>query len=360
MGYPDTFAGFAVESAEKWNQPKYREYKPRPFEDRDVDIQVIACGVCGSDVHTVTSGWGACPYPLIVGHEIVGYVKRVGDKCVTGLKVGQRVGVGAQAWACLECRQCKNDNEVYCPHMRDTYGSEYPDGSIMQGGYSSHVRIHEYFVFAIPDALKTELVAPMLCAGATAFSPLNRNGCGPGKRVGIVGIGGIGHFGILFAKALGAEVFAISRSDKKKEDAIKLGADGFIATQDKDWNKEHSMTFDLIVNCANSTKDFDLSAYMSLLDVNGRFINVGLPEGDGFKVEPFKMLGNGAVFGFSHIASRPEIIKMLDLAAEKGIESWVETLPVGEKGCGEALSRCYANDVRYRFTLTDYDKAFPN
>ncbi|KAK9322259.1 chaperonin 10-like protein [Lipomyces orientalis] len=358
MVYPDTFEGFAVQSAETWTQPKRTEYKPRPFEETDIDIKVIACGVCGSDVHTVTGGWGSCPYPLVVGHEIVGHVVRVGSKATTGLKVGDRVGVGAQAFACLQCSQCKNDNEIYCKHQLDTYGATFPGGFISQGGYASHVRVHEYFVFPIPDALETKLVAPMLCAGATAFSPLYRNGAAPGKKVGIVGIGGIGHFGILFGKALGAEVWAISRSNAKKEDALKLGADGYIATQEENWTAPHAMTFDLIVNCANSSKNFNLDDYLSLLDVNGKFINVGLPEGDGFQIHPFKMMGNAAVFGFSHIASRKEILYMLDLAAEKGLQPWVETVPVGEEGCGTALKRCHDNDVKYRFTLVDYDKAF--
>ncbi|KAK9465822.1 chaperonin 10-like protein [Lipomyces arxii] len=356
--YPETFEGFAVESAETWTAPKRHEYKPRPFEDTDIDIKVCACGVCGSDVHTVTGGWGACPYPLVVGHEIVGHVVKVGDACKTGLKVGQRVGVGAQAFACLQCKQCKADNEIYCAHQRDTYGSEFPGGFISQGGYSSHVRVHEYFVFPIPDSLDTKLVAPMLCAGATAFSPLYRNGAAPGKKVGIIGIGGIGHFGILFGKALGAEVWAISRSDAKKADAIKLGADGYIATKEPNWAEKHALSFDIIVNCANSSKGFNLDDYLSLLDVNGRFINVGLPEGDGFQIHPFKMMGNGATFGFSHIASRKEILYMLNLAAEKKIQPMVETIPVGESGCGEALRRCHDNDVKYRFTLTDYDKQF--
>ncbi|KAK9479560.1 chaperonin 10-like protein [Lipomyces japonicus] len=357
MVYPETFEGFAVHSKETWASPKRTEFKPRPFEETDVDIKVKACGVCGSDVHTVTGGWGSCPYPLVVGHEIVGEVVNVGSQ-VNGLKIGDRVGVGAQAFACLNCKQCKNDNEIYCKHQLDTYGSTYPGGFVGQGGYASHVRVHEYFVFPIPDALETTLVAPMLCAGATAFSPLYRHGAGPGKKVGIIGIGGIGHFGILFAKALGADTWAISRSDAKKADCLKLGADGFIQTNEKDWNVPHELSFDLIVNCANSNQNFDLDQYLSLLDVNGKFINVGLPEGDGFAFHPFKMLGNGALFGFSHIASRKEILAMLNIAAEKNLKPWIETIPVGEAGCGEALRRCHENDVRYRFTLTDYEKQF--
>ncbi|KAK9448911.1 chaperonin 10-like protein [Limtongia smithiae] len=357
MVYPDTFQGIAVLAQPEWQSPKKIEFTPRAFEDHDVDIEIVACGVCASDVHTISGGWGECPYPLVVGHEIIGKVIKLGDKCTTGLTLGQRVGVGAQAWACLACPQCGSDNEVYCPHLRDTYGSKYPDGTVMQGGYASHARVHEFFVFPIPDSIPTNLAAPMMCAGATTFSPLIRNGAGPGKKVGILGIGGLGHFGIIWAKALGAEVWAISRSNAKKEDALALGADGYIATAEENWDEAHLRTFDLIVNCANSSA-LDLPKYIDLCKVNGRFICVGLPEGDGFLIKPFNMMHNAALFGFSHIATRKEILQMLDLAAEKNLKPWVELLPVGEAGCSEALKRCYSHDVRYRFTLTDFEKEF--
>jgi len=198
----------------------------------------------------------------------------------------------------------------------------------------------------------------MLCAGLTAFSPLVRNGCGPGKKVGIVGLGGIGHFGVMFAKALGAETWVISRTHSKEADAKKMGADGFLATADKDWNKKDFMTFDLIVNTASSSEGFDLAAYLGLLDVHGRWISVGLPEGEGQVVKTQTFLGNGCLIGGSHLGSRKEVLRMLDLAAEKGIESWVEEIQIGEEGLKEALTRLHKNDVRYRFTLVGYEKVF--
>jgi alcohol dehydrogenase (NADP+) len=176
----------------------------------------------------------------------------------------------------------------------------------------------------------------MLCAGLTAFSPLVRNGCGPGKKVGIVGMGGIGHFGIMFAKALGAETWAISRSHAKEADSKELGADGFIATEDKDWNVPHKLSFDLIINTANSTEGFDLERYLSLLDVHGRWISVGLPEGAGQEVKTTTFLSNGCLIGASHLGSRKEMIQMLQLAADKGLKSWVEEIPISEKGLTEA------------------------
>ena len=198
----------------------------------------------------------------------------------------------------------------------------------------------------------------MLCAGLTAYSPLVRNGCGPGKKVGIVGLGGIGHMGVLFAKALGAEVWVISRSHAKEEDARKLGADGFLATSDKDWNEPHSMTFDLIVNTANSFDGFDLDAYLSLLDVHAKWVSVGLPEDDGIKIRNQTFLSNGCFFGSSHLGSRRETLEMLQLAADKGIKTWVEEVPISEKNLADVLTRLHKNDIKYRFCLTNYSEQF--
>lgn len=278
---------------------------------------------------------------------------------MTLIKQGERVGVGAQAYSCLKCRQCTNDNETYCVHQLDTYGSAWPEtGIVSQGGYASHVRAHEHWVFPIPAALPTLQVAPMLCAGLTAYSPLVRNGAGPGKRVGVVGMGGIGHFAVLFAVALGAETWVISRSHAKEADARKMGATGFLATQDKDWNVEHKMTFDLIINTANSNEGFDLGAYLSLLDVHGRFISVGLPEGEGAPLKSQDLLGNGCLIGASHLGSRREVLEMLQLAADKGVKSWVEEVKIGEEALKDAMVRLHNSDVRYRFTLTGYEEAF--
>ncbi|KAK9473727.1 chaperonin 10-like protein [Dipodascopsis tothii] len=357
MVYPETFEGFAVHDSKNWQKLEKIEYKPKPFGEYDIDIKIEACGVCGSDVHTVSGGWGDAPLPLVVGHEIVGKAIKVGDK-VSTVKVGDRVGVGAQICSCMECTFCKNNNENYCPQWIDTYGAKYPDGTLAHGGYASHIRAHEYYTFKIPEAIETSLAAPMLCAGITSYSPLVRNGAGPGKKVGIVGIGGIGHFGVMFSKALGAHTVAISRTDAKKEDAFKLGADEFIRTCDEDWAKPHKMTFDLIVNCANSDTNFDVNAYLSLLTVGGRFINVGLPEGEGYRVKPMTLLTNAALIGSSHIGSRKEILEMLDLAATQGIKSWVETIPISAEGCSQGLTKCHDNKVKYRVTLVDYEKAF--
>lgn len=214
-------------------------------------------------------------------------------------------------------------------------------------------------VFPIPDALPSPLAAPMLCAGITSYSPLVRNGAGPGKKVGVVGLGGLGHFAVLFAKALGAETWVISRTHSKEADAQAMGADGFLATQDKDWNGAHLKTFDLIISTANSFGEgFDLSGYLALLDVHGKWVSTGLPAEATLKIRPQDLLDNGCLIGASHLGSRREMLEMLQLAADKGIKSWVEEVPLSAENLSKTLQRLNNNDVRYRFTMTDYDKAF--
>lgn len=197
----------------------------------------------------------------------------------------------------------------------------------------------------------------MLCAGITVYSPLVRFGAAPGKKVGVVGIGGLGHYAVIFAKALGAEVWAISRSRAKEEDARKMGADGFIATAEEDWNEPHRMTFDLIINTANSFEGFDLGKYLSLLDVHGRWNNVGMP-GDGISIRNQDFIDNGCFIGSSHLGSRKEMLEMLSLAAEKGLNSWVEEIPISKEGLQEAMKKLEKSSVRYRSCMVDFDKAF--
>lgn len=234
MGYPDTFEGFTVDSPTTWNRFKKSELKPKPFGDSDIDVEIECCGVCGSDVHTITGGWGEFKGPLCVGHEIVGKAIKVGKEVKT-IKEGDRVGVGAQIWACLKCANCKAKNENYCPHQVDTYNANYEDGSTAHGGYSNYIRAHEYFTFKIPDALPSHLAAPLLCAGITTYSPMVRAGVGAGKTLGVVGIGGLGHLAIQFGVALGAETYALTHSASKVDDAKKLGAKEAIVTTEEGW-----------------------------------------------------------------------------------------------------------------------------
>ncbi|MCJ1278086.1 hypothetical protein MMC21_005900 [Puttea exsequens] len=357
MGYPDTFEGFMIEDQSKWTNFQKKEFKPKKFEDNDIDIKIDACGVCGSDVHTITGGWGECPLPICVGHEVIGKAIKVGPKVKT-VKVGDRVGVGAQIRSCMECKLCKADQENYCPNKVDTYGAPYEDGTIAQGGYASHIRAHEYFTFPIPDNIETKDAGPMMCAGLTVWSPLVRANVGPGKKVAILGVGGLGHFGILWASALGAEVSALSHTANKEADAKKMGAKEFILTSQKDWAKPYAFEFDFILNTADMTHTFNIQEYMSTLNVNGEFHNVGLPDQPLPTMMAQDFAPNGAKMGGSHIGNRPEMLAMLKMASEKGIKPYIETIDISEKGCAEAVERVAKNDVRYRFTLVGFDKAF--
>ena len=308
-------------------------------------------------MHTITGGWGDCPLPICVGHEVIGRAIKVGSAVKT-IKVGDRVGVGAQIQADLTCGNCKADQENYCPNSVDTYGAPYSDGTISQGGYSSHMRAHEYFTFKIPEEIETSIAAPMLCAGITVYSPLVRLGCGPGKKIAIVGMGGLGHFAVMFAVALGAEVTVLSHSPSKKDDALKMGAKEFITTNEEGWEKPLAFKFDFILNAADATHKFNMQAYLSTLKVMGRFHCVGLGDEPLPSLMAQDFAPNGSYIGASHIGNRPEMLAMLDLAAKQNIKSWITEIPISEKGCAEAVQKVKDNDVRYRFVLTKYDDQF--
>lgn len=363
MGYPDTFTGFCVDSPSQWNQFHRSEITPKPFGDHDIDVLIEACGVCGSDVHTVTGGWGEFTGPLCVGHEVVGKAIKVG-RHVKNIKQGDRVGVGAQVWACLECDLCKDKNENYCPQLVDTYNAEYPKavegGGVAHGGFASHIRAHEYFTFKIPDELETSAAAPLLCAGITTYSPLVRAGVGPGKRVGVLGIGGLGHLGVQWAVALGAEVYALSHSPDKASDCKKLGAKTVILTNsdDKSWADPWKFKFDFILNCADATDQLDIPTYLSLMKPGGEFHLVGIPDKPLQPISVGAFAGNAPKLSGSHLGNHQEMDAMLKLAAEKGVRPWVEEIELSEKGCKEAVERVKRNKVRYRFTLVGFDKVF--
>ncbi|KZT10969.1 GroES-like protein [Laetiporus sulphureus 93-53] len=336
----------------KWNDLKVTPIKPKTFQPEDVEIAITHCGVCGSDVHTLTQGWGKSKLPLVVGHEIVGKVVRVGDK-VTEFKPGDRVGVGAQIGACLKCKACKTDLENYCPESIETYNSEYPDGVVSQGGYSTAIRAHERFVFPVPDEIESAHAASMLCAGLTVYSPLKTYGTGPGKKVGIVGIGGLGHYAILWAKAMGAEVYAFTQNEEKVDDIKKMGADHVINVNKKDFAKPLARTLDLIVSTADVfDPDTPISDYLSTLFVHGKFITVGIPDVDKPlpELHPFDFAGNGCLLGGSHVGSKKECLEMLELARSKNVRPWIETMPM--KDAGKALMGVKENRVRYRYVLT--------
>ena len=288
---------------------------------------------------------------------MVGKAIKVG-KDVKTIKVGDRVGVGAQIQADLTCNNCKADQENYCPNSVDTYGAPYKDGTIAQGGYSSHMRAHEYFTFKIPDNIETSIAAPMLCAGLTVYSPLVRLGAGPGKKVAIVGMGGLGHFAVMWAVALGAEVYVLSHSPNKKDDALKMGAKEFIVTSEDKWYEPYAFTFDFILDAADATHKFNMPNYIGTLKVMGRFHCVGLGDEPLPQLMAQDFAGNGSYIGASHIGNRPEMLAMFELASKQNIKSWIKEIPISEKGCAEAVQAVKDNTVRYRCVLTDFDAAF--
>lgn len=375
VNYPSEFKGFSISDPSEWANPKLTSFEPKAFGKTDVDIEIECCGVCASELFTLKNEWSKAPLKCLsstygpktqcVGHEIVGKVIKLGEDCKLGLKLGQRVGVGAQAFACGECSRCLSGNQQYCPKKVGTYSSYYPDGYVSQGGYASHVRTNEIMVFPIPDEIESHLVAPLQCGGLTVYSPIKRGiqdvlSKGQVPNVGIIGIGGLGHMAIMIAKALGAKVTAFSRSDSKKQDALKMGADFFVATKDTpNLGEELFDTFDLLLNCASSTTDLDLNSFLRTLKVNRNFISVGLPHIDEqFTANPFIFLSNGSCVGSSGLGSREEAIELFQLAAKNGIKPWVETLDVNEANVSQALTRLDKGDVRYRFTLVGFHDFF--
>ncbi|KAF9883263.1 hypothetical protein FE257_003819 [Aspergillus nanangensis] len=335
----------------------WQEFEPKPWEETDVDIKVTHCGICGSDLHTLRSGWGPTMYPCCVGHELVGVAVRIGSQAEGDIKIGDRVGVGAQNESCFgrngDCEACASGLEQYCPNvMVGTYNSVHTNGGKSYGGYALYHRSPSRFVIKIPDGISSAHAAPMLCGGITTYSPLRHHGCGPGKSVGIIGIGGLGHYGIMFAKALGADrVVAISRKANKKEDALKLGADAYIATdEDADWAKNNSRSLDMIISTVSSSK-MPIIDYMTLLKLNGAFVQLGNPEDGALTIPAGVLIYKRIKFTGSMIGSPSEIREMLELAAEKGVQSWVQECPM--KDANQAIQDMDAGKARYRFVLTN-------
>lgn len=312
----------------------------------DVLIEIRFAGICHSDIHTVRGDWGPQQYPLVPGHEIAGVVTEVGS-AVTKHQVGDRVGVGCMVNSCRECANCLNGDEQYCLNgMVGTYGAEDRDGTITQGGYSTHVVVSEHFVVSIPDGLELDVAAPLLCAGITTFSPLRRWGAGPGKKVAVVGLGGLGHMAVKIAAAMGADVTVLSQSLKKQEDGLRLGATGYYATSDPATFEQLAGSFDLIINTVSAS--IDISSYLQLLTLDGALVNVGAPA-EPLPVNAFALITGRRSFAGSMIGGIPETQEMLDFCAGHGIGAEIEVIPA-EK-INDAYERVLASDVRYRFVI---------
>ncbi|MDQ0736225.1 NAD(P)-dependent alcohol dehydrogenase [Arthrobacter agilis] len=324
---------------------------PTTIERRDVGpldvlIKIAYAGVCHSDIHTVRGEWGPQQYPLTVGHEIVGIVEETGAE-VTRHKVGDRVGVGCMVDSCRECANCRQGEEQYCLNGNvGTYAGVDRDGSITQGGYSTHIVVVEDFVLSVPEAIPYEAAAPLLCAGITTYSPLAHWNAGPGKKVAVVGLGGLGHMAVKIAHAMGAEVTVLSQSLGKQDDGRRFGAEHYYATSDPDTFKQLASSFDLILNTVSAK--IDLDAYLSLLRLDGTMVNVGAPA-DALPLHVFTLFNQRRSFAGSGIGGIRETQEMLDFCAEHGIAPEIEL--IAADAINEAYERVLSSDVRYRFVI---------
>jgi uncharacterized zinc-type alcohol dehydrogenase-like protein len=334
----------AFSSTEQLIPYSFERRDPRPH---DVVIEILYCGVCHSDLHQVRDEWGGSLYPMVPGHEIVGKVTRVGSE-VKGFKVGDLAGVGVLIDSCRNCKPCKNDLENYCTEgMTGTYNGYERDGkTLAQGGYSSQIVTDEHYVLHISEKLELKAVAPLLCAGITTYSPLRYVGVKSGMKVGVIGLGGLGHMGLKFAVSFGAEVSLISSSPAKEKDGRRLGAHQFVLSSDKAVMKKYDSYFDVLLNTVSANHSY--SNYLRLLGLNGVMINVGLPSAAS-EVQPFALLKNRRSILGSGVGGIRETQEMLDYCAEKSIVADVEVIPIQQ--INEAYERMLKNDVRYRFVI---------
>lgn len=337
--------GYAAHSSDAKLVPYH--FERRDLRDNDVSLEILYCGVCHSDLHTVNGDWGSQPYPLIPGHEIVGVVTSVGAD-VKNYKVGDKVAVGCMVDSCQHCDQCEHHEEQFCRNgMTPTYGT--PDrisGDITQGGYSKHIVVREEFVLRVPENMDLAKTAPILCAGITTFSPLRTWNVGPGSRVAVIGLGGLGHMAVKLAVAMGAEVTVISRTNKKEEDAKALGAKGILASSDTKALEASASAFDLIIDTA--PVKHDLNIYTPLLDIDGSLVIVGQI---GLMNEPLTVplvMGRRRVAG-SLIGGIAETQEVLEFCAEHNIYPECEMISIDQ--INDTFARLEQGDTAHRFVI---------
>jgi uncharacterized zinc-type alcohol dehydrogenase-like protein len=337
--------GYAAQSATEPLQPY--TFERRDLRPHDVQLEILYCGVCHSDLHTVRSEWGPSAYPCVPGHEIIGRVINVGEH-VTKFKAGDYAGIGCLVDSCQECSNCKQGLEQYCEKGATfTYNSpDRVDGTNTLGGYSNTIIAKDEFVLLVSDRLPLEGVAPLLCAGITTYSPLRHWNVGKDHKVGILGLGGLGHMAVKFAASFGAEVTMLSTSPSKEADAKRLGAHRFALTKDPEQLKDLHNYFDFIIDTVSAPHDYNF--YLNMLKTDGVMICVGAPP------EPTQILGFNLIFnrrsiGGSLIGGLPETQEMLDYCAEHNITSDVEVIPISE--INNAYERMLKGDVRYRFVI---------
>ncbi|ATL70982.1 NAD(P)-dependent alcohol dehydrogenase [Nocardia terpenica] len=322
----------------------------RELGAHDVLIDIKYAGICHSDIHTARNEWHGTTYPCVPGHEIAGIVAAVGS-AVTRHQVGDRVGVGCMVDSCGECAACVAGEQSYCLRGATmTYNTPVPEafqpGGHTLGGYSTQVVVTENFVVSIPEGIALDQAAPLLCAGITLYSPLRHWNTGPGKRVAIIGMGGLGHVGVKIARAMGAEVTVLSQSLRKKDDGLRLGAQHYYATSDEQTFRELRGRFDLIINTVSA--NLPIEDYMRLLNLDGTLVILGLPD-QPLAVQPFTLAAYRRSLAGSMIGGIPQTQEMLNFCAEHGIGADVEVISADR--IDEAYDRAVASDVRYRFVI---------
>jgi uncharacterized zinc-type alcohol dehydrogenase-like protein len=337
--------GYAAPAAKATLEPF--QVPRRDLGPNDVGIDIAYAGICHSDIHQAREEWFTSIFPMVPGHEIAGVVSAVGSN-VTKHAVGDRVGVGCNVGSCGRCPTCLQGQESYCSvQIAPTYNGYEMDGvTPTYGGYSSYVVTNEDFVFRIPDSLGLDVAAPLLCAGITCYQPLAEFKAGPGVRVGIVGLGGLGHMGVKIAAAMGAEVTLISHSAHKEQDGYRLGATRFLLSSDKDAMKAAGASLDLIINTASSVTRVD--PYLRLLDFDGTMVMVGLPEND-LTVSAFSLVSHRRRLTGSNNGGIPQTQEMLDFCGRHGLGADIEI--IGFDAVNEAWDRVVASDVKYRFVI---------
>lgn len=322
----------------------------RATTERDVQIEILFCGICHSDLHTVRDEWHEVMptvYPCVPGHEIIGRVTALGSQ-VTGFKVGDTVGVGCMVGSDHTCPHCKAKLEQLCPDMVLTYNSPDKHGTapVTYGGYSESIVVDERFVLRVPENLDLAGAAPLLCAGITTYSPLSRGDVGPGRKVGIVGLGGLGHMGVKIARAMGAHVVVFTTSPSKKADAMRLGAHEVVLSKNKDEMDKHVGTFNFILDCVSA--EHDINTYLGMLAADGEMTLVGAPE-KPLSISAFALIFGRKRLSGSLIGGIEETQEMLDFCGKHNITADVEVIPIQQ--LNEAYERLAKSDVKYRFSI---------
>jgi uncharacterized zinc-type alcohol dehydrogenase-like protein len=337
--------GYAVLSKSKPLEPF--NFSRRAIGARDVGFEILFSGICHSDIHQAREEWGPSIFPMVPGHEIVGRVTQVGAE-VTKFKDGDLIGVGVFVDSCGNCDNCNRGMEHFCREgMTGTYNSLERDGkTIAFGGYSNYFVINERYAVSIPSNLDLAGVAPLLCAGITLYSPIRHWNVSEKSRVGIIGLGGLGHMGVKFAAALGAEVTVFSHSQGKMDDALKFGAKKFVNTDQEEWHKPLRKKFDLILNTVSA--EIDLDPYLQCLDTDGTLVIIGLP-GKPYAVHAGSLLDGRRSIAGSMIGGMPELQEMMNFCGENQITSQVEL--IGANYINEAYERTIKSDVKYRFVI---------